>query len=65
MEVISAGLMDVENEVLDPHHWVRGSIVWFDVHGLESFGEFVIQDLIGEAMRVCGASVSGRIMARL
>ena len=28
-------------------------------------GEFVIQDLISEAMRVCGASISGRIVMQL
>ena len=61
MEVIAAGHMNVDNEVFDPHRGVRGSIVWFYIHGLEPFWEFMIHDLISEAMRVCGASISGRI----
>ena len=62
MEVISTSHMDLENEVLNPHRGVRGSILCFYVHGLESFWEFVIQDLISEAMGMCGASVSGCIV---
>ena len=62
VEVISAGHMNVENEVLDPHRGVCGSIVGFYIHRFEPFWEFMIQDLISEAMRVCGASISGCIV---
>ena len=61
VEIIVAGHMNVENEVFHPHRGVRDSIVSFYIHGFEPFWEFMIQDIIGEAMRVCGASISGRI----
>ena len=53
VKVISAGHMDVENEVLDPYRGVRGSIEGLHIHRFEPFWEFMIQDLISKAMRVC------------
>ena len=63
MEVITAGHVNVENKILDPYHGIGCSVVCFNIDGLEPLGEFMIQYFICEAERVCGASISGRVVA--
>ena len=53
----------MENEILDPYCGVGCAVVRFNVDRLEPLREFVIQYFICEAKRVCGASVSGRVVA--
>ena len=65
MEVVSTGHVYVENKVLNLYCGIGCSVVWFNIDGLEPFGEFVIQHLICEAERVCGASISGRVTVHL
>ena len=61
MKIISAGHMDVEDKILDPYRGIGCSIVSFDIYGFKPFWEFMIHYFVGEAKRVCGASISVRI----
>ena len=63
MEVISSSHMDMENKVLDPYCGIGCAVIGFNIDELEPLVEFVIQYFICEAERVCGASISGRIVA--
>ena len=65
MEVISSGHVDVEDEILNPYCRISCAIVRFDIDGLEPLREFMIQYFIYEVERVCGASISGRIMVEI
>jgi len=61
MEIIVAGHMYMEKEVLGPYRGVCCSIIRFDVYGFEPFWEFMIHHFIGEAEGVCSASVPGYV----
>ena len=63
MEIISSSHVDVEDEILDPYCGIGCAVVRFNVDRLEPLGEFVIKYFICEAERVCGASISGRVVA--
>ena len=65
MEVISSGHVYVKNKIFDPHCGVGCFVVRFNIDRLEPLGEFMIQHLVCEAERVCGASIAGRIVAEL
>ena len=58
------GHMDVENKIFSPYRGIGCFVVWLNIDGFESLGEFMIHYFIGEAKRVCGASISGRIKGR-
>ena len=49
MDIVSTRHMNMEDEVLYPDSRVCGSVVRLYVYWFESFWEFVIQNLIGEA----------------
>ena len=59
MEVVSSGHMDVENKIFYLYRGLDCSVVWFNIDGFESLGEFMIHYFISEAKRVCGASMLG------
>ena len=65
MKVISAGHVDMEEEVLDPYRGIRCSIIRFDIHGFEPVWEFMLHYFVCEAKRACGAYISGRVAAHL
>ena len=49
MEIISTSHVDMKDKVLNPDPRVCRCVVCLYVHGFESFWEFVIQNLVGEA----------------
>ena len=49
MEIITAGHMNVEKEVSDPHHRICCPIIRFDVYGFKPFWEFMFHYFISEA----------------
>ena len=61
MKIITAGHMNMEKKVLNPHSGVGCLVILFYINGLEALRELMLHDLISEAMRVCGASISGRV----
>jgi hypothetical protein len=65
MEVISSCYVNVEEEILYPYGRVCGSVVWFNVHGLEAFWELVLHYPLYEAQGVCGAPNSGYITSEV
>ena len=46
---IVAGHVNVEKEIFDPYRGVCCPIIWFDVHGLEPFWEFMLHYFVREA----------------
>ena len=65
MEVISSRHVNVEEEILYPYGWIRGSVVRFNVHKLEAFRELVLHYPLCEAQGVCGAPNSGYVASEV